>query len=156
MREKEEQREMKKYRFSLIRIRFPDGVLLQVTRTFYFAMFFIFVQCILLCITLKKVPRNWFYMETGNILITLHESWVILFFCLLAINILTSRGQLLFYSKMKKHTANLENRIVIQNFKRIYRKVKRRTCSVRDSQWQDTLFQSNFKLRAQKNFVLFQ
>lgn len=31
MREKEEQREMRKYRFALIRIRFPDGILLQGT-----------------------------------------------------------------------------------------------------------------------------
>uniref|UniRef100_A0A1B6LYV2 UBX domain-containing protein n=1 Tax=Graphocephala atropunctata TaxID=36148 RepID=A0A1B6LYV2_9HEMI len=31
MREKEEQREMKKYRFALIRVRFPDGILLQGT-----------------------------------------------------------------------------------------------------------------------------
>jgi hypothetical protein len=30
MREKEEQREMRKYRYALIRIRFPDGILLQV------------------------------------------------------------------------------------------------------------------------------
>lgn len=31
MREKEEQREMRKYRFAVIRIRFPDGILLQGT-----------------------------------------------------------------------------------------------------------------------------
>ncbi|KAG8318188.1 UBX domain-containing protein 6 [Homalodisca vitripennis] len=31
MREKEEQREMKKYRFALIRVRFPDGILLQLS-----------------------------------------------------------------------------------------------------------------------------
>lgn len=31
MREKEEQREMRKYRFALIRVRFPDGILLQGT-----------------------------------------------------------------------------------------------------------------------------
>lgn len=31
MREKEEMREMKKYRFALIRVRFPDGILLQGT-----------------------------------------------------------------------------------------------------------------------------
>lgn len=31
MREKEELREMKKYRFALIRVRFPDGILLQGT-----------------------------------------------------------------------------------------------------------------------------
>lgn len=30
MREKDELRELKKYRFALIRIRFPDGVFLQV------------------------------------------------------------------------------------------------------------------------------
>lgn len=30
MREKEELREMKKYRFALIRIRLPDGIYLQV------------------------------------------------------------------------------------------------------------------------------
>jgi hypothetical protein len=30
MREKEEQREMRKYRYALIRIRLPDGILLQV------------------------------------------------------------------------------------------------------------------------------
>lgn len=32
MREKEEKREMRKYRYTVIRIRFPDGVLLQVMR----------------------------------------------------------------------------------------------------------------------------
>lgn len=32
MREKDEMREMKKYRFALIRIRFPDGVYLQVNK----------------------------------------------------------------------------------------------------------------------------
>lgn len=31
MREKEEMREMRKYRFALIRVRFPDGILLQVS-----------------------------------------------------------------------------------------------------------------------------
>jgi UBX domain-containing protein 6 len=30
MREKEESRERKKYRFALIRVRFPDGLVLQV------------------------------------------------------------------------------------------------------------------------------
>ena len=30
MREKEEQREKRKYRFSIIRVRFPDGLVLQV------------------------------------------------------------------------------------------------------------------------------
>ena len=30
MREKEEKRERKKFRFALIRIRFPDGLVLQV------------------------------------------------------------------------------------------------------------------------------
>jgi UBX domain-containing protein 6 len=30
MREKEEQREMRKYRYAVIRIRLPDGILLQV------------------------------------------------------------------------------------------------------------------------------
>lgn len=30
MREREEQREMKKYKFALIRVRFPDGIFLQV------------------------------------------------------------------------------------------------------------------------------
>lgn len=30
MREKEEQREMRKYRYAIIRIRFPDGILMQV------------------------------------------------------------------------------------------------------------------------------
>ena len=30
MREKEEQREAKKYNYTVIRIRFPDGILLQV------------------------------------------------------------------------------------------------------------------------------
>ena len=30
MREKHELKEMKKYRYALIRIRFPDGILLQV------------------------------------------------------------------------------------------------------------------------------
>lgn len=30
MREKDELREMRKYRFALIRVRFPDGVFLQV------------------------------------------------------------------------------------------------------------------------------
>jgi hypothetical protein len=34
MREKEEKREMRKYRYSVIRIRFPDGVLLQVIKYF--------------------------------------------------------------------------------------------------------------------------
>jgi UBX domain-containing protein 6 len=33
MREKEEKREMRKYKYAVIRIRFPDGVLLQVIRT---------------------------------------------------------------------------------------------------------------------------
>lgn len=32
MREKEEKREMRKYRYAVIRIRFPDGVLLQVIK----------------------------------------------------------------------------------------------------------------------------
>ena len=31
MREKEEQREKRKYRYSLIRVRFPDGIVLQVS-----------------------------------------------------------------------------------------------------------------------------
>lgn len=35
MREKEEMRELKKYRFALIRIRFPDGVFLQVRHFLY-------------------------------------------------------------------------------------------------------------------------
>ncbi|GLH10173.1 UBX domain-containing protein 6 [Gryllus bimaculatus] len=35
MREKEEQREMRRYRYALIRIRFPDGVFLQGTFTVY-------------------------------------------------------------------------------------------------------------------------
>ncbi|XP_063239310.1 UBX domain-containing protein 6 [Bacillus rossius redtenbacheri] len=35
MREKEEQREMKKYRYALIRVRFPDGILLQGTFSVY-------------------------------------------------------------------------------------------------------------------------
>jgi UBX domain-containing protein 6 len=30
MREKDEQREMKNYKYSIIRVRFPDGCLLQV------------------------------------------------------------------------------------------------------------------------------
>lgn len=30
MREKDELREMKKYKFAIIRVRFPDGILLQV------------------------------------------------------------------------------------------------------------------------------
>jgi UBX domain-containing protein 6 len=30
MREKEEQREMRKYRYAIIRIRLPDGILVQV------------------------------------------------------------------------------------------------------------------------------
>lgn len=34
MREKEEKREMRKYRYAVIRIRFPDGVLLQVIKYF--------------------------------------------------------------------------------------------------------------------------
>jgi hypothetical protein len=34
MREKEEQREMRKYRYAVIRVRFPDGILLQVTLYF--------------------------------------------------------------------------------------------------------------------------
>ncbi|KAF6211505.1 hypothetical protein GE061_012017 [Apolygus lucorum] len=35
MREKEEQRELKKYRYTLIRVRFPDGILLQGTFNVY-------------------------------------------------------------------------------------------------------------------------
>jgi hypothetical protein len=34
MREKEEKREMRKYRYAVIRIRFPDGILLQVIKYF--------------------------------------------------------------------------------------------------------------------------
>lgn len=30
MREKEQQRELRRYRYALIRVRFPDGILLQV------------------------------------------------------------------------------------------------------------------------------
>jgi UBX domain-containing protein 6 len=30
MREKEEQREKRRYRFAIIRVRFPDGLVLQV------------------------------------------------------------------------------------------------------------------------------
>ncbi|XP_046661137.1 UBX domain-containing protein 6 [Homalodisca vitripennis] len=46
MREKEEQREMKKYRFALIRVRFPDGILLQGTFGVYekLSEVFTFVQ----------------------------------------------------------------------------------------------------------------
>lgn len=35
MREKEELREMKKYRYALIRVRFPDGIMLQGTFAVY-------------------------------------------------------------------------------------------------------------------------
>ena len=34
MREKEEQREKRKYRYTHIRVRFPDGIVLQVSRTY--------------------------------------------------------------------------------------------------------------------------
>lgn len=34
MREKDELREMRKYKFAIIRVRFPDGILLQVTLLF--------------------------------------------------------------------------------------------------------------------------
>ena len=45
MREKEEQREKRKYRYTLIRIRFPDGFVLQVSKLSEFpsiVLFFIF------------------------------------------------------------------------------------------------------------------
>lgn len=35
MREKDELREMKKYKFAIIRVRFPDGILLQVRYCIY-------------------------------------------------------------------------------------------------------------------------
>ena len=35
MREREEQREKRKYRYTLIRIRFPDGLVLQGTFSVY-------------------------------------------------------------------------------------------------------------------------
>ena len=35
MREREEMKERRKYRFALIRIRFPDGLVLQVRKKFY-------------------------------------------------------------------------------------------------------------------------
>lgn len=36
MREKQEQKEMKKYRYALIRIRFPEGIFLQVQIFFFY------------------------------------------------------------------------------------------------------------------------
>lgn len=35
MREKEEQREMRKYNYTLLRVRFPDGYILQGKKTCY-------------------------------------------------------------------------------------------------------------------------
>lgn len=41
MREKDELREMKKYRFAIIRVRFPDGILLQVLNKKHFVSNFL-------------------------------------------------------------------------------------------------------------------
>lgn len=35
MREKDEMREFRKYRYTVLRIRFPDGILLQVCLVIY-------------------------------------------------------------------------------------------------------------------------